>query len=87
MSARLNPDHADDTGILDGLPVNGRWGTDSPINGIITDFCIKQRNGIFAIGFGTIRAGNAEPFTVYNLSGSGMRDLRGLIDRALGDRT
>lgn len=89
MSATLNPDHADDTGILDAFPTsaNSGWGTDNPIKGIITDFCIEQRNGTFAIGFGTIRAGKAEPFTVYNLSGPGMRDLRGLIDRALGDRT
>jgi hypothetical protein len=78
-----------DAGDTDTLPAdaNPGWHTDNPIKGIITDFCIEQRNGTFAIGFGTIRAGKAEPFTVYNLSGSGMRDLRGLIDRALGDRT
>lgn len=86
VAPRLDPSHMDDTGVLASLPAEPVWCTDNPIPGIITDFSIEPRNGNFAVGFGTIRNGRAEAFTVYILSGSGMRDLRALIDRALGDR-
>ena len=97
MSATLNPHHADDTGALDALPTSaGRdWFTDRPdvATWVTTDLTRHpELPGTFIFDIRTeVRPRATSPSRERghetNVSEQWLRQMRALIDRALGDRT
>jgi hypothetical protein len=86
MSATLNPNHADDTGILDGPAPNTFKDRPYRDADIVTDAAVIRTRGAYAIGLGTTCGRSVGPITAYAFSEAGLRQMRALIDRALGDR-
>lgn len=84
MIATLDPNHADDTGLLDSPAPNAIQ--DRPYAGVVTDAAVIRTPRGYAIGLGTTCGRSVGPITAYAFSAAGLRQMRDLIDRVLGDR-
>lgn len=88
VAGRLDADHADDAGMLDGLFANEITDTPYPGYEASTDTMLTRNRDVFVL---TVRSNRAPDrpgaFGDYAYSETGLRQMRALIDRALGDRT
>ena len=97
VAGRLDPDHMDDTGALDGLPKNigPDWFTDHPDPLTSATFDLTELVGKPGQFYFEVRTERRQRLTgpaqgggcETPLSLDGLRQMRDLIDRALGDRT
>lgn len=87
MSATLNPNHADDTGLLGGPAPLMFSDQPHPDVRLTTHASITPSDGAFVVGMSLDVASRRGRMEAYPLSRDGLRQMRALIDRALGDRT
>lgn len=96
IAPRLDPNHADDTGILDCLmpvitaPIGYECVTDYPEPNLTTQIGLvwDQTYRCFFLDVTEKKIGRrVDEIAEVSLSRDGLRQMRALIDRALGDRT
>ena len=87
VAGRLDSCHMDDTGVLDGLFANEITDTPYPGYDTTTGTMITPNRGGFVLTVRTNRtADQPGAFGDYPYSEAGLRQMRALIDRALGAR-